>query len=365
MVTKVAESGRIMSSTGNTAEANRALVAAVLAGKPDAIARFIQEISATVWASCRALSSYDGEARDNFIAIMTQLRETRYAAFRDYDGRSTLNTFAALVVRDLQCRRVVRLFDSEADKAWGAFDQLFGADIRRLINRRLPAGDSDELRRDFYQSVCLALVEQNYRRIRAYSGKGSFSGFILRCIDNIIRDEIRNHVAPRFRLPAAIAKLGDLDSELFKLVVRDRIPGEPELLAQQLRLRLGRNFEAAEIAASLQRMRKHAEQLGHPAQPEKPEISEPSAENQLIAGEDEQLLSAAIDALTQVTQNLRGDERLYLSLILQDNPPPPRELARIMRQPVEEIYALKQRVLKKLRDTVAGHSAVKNWLTPV
>ena len=364
MSTKVAESGRIVSSTGNRVETDRALVMAVLAGKPDAIARFIQEISASVWASCRAFSSYDGEARDSFIAVMAQLRETRYAAFRDYDGRSTLNTFTALVVRDLRCRRVVQLFDSEADKAWRAFEQLFGPDIRRLIHRRLPAGDSDELRRDFYQSVCLALVEQNYRRIRAYSEKGSFSGFILRCIDNIIRDEIRNHVAPRFRLPAAVARLGDLDRELFRLVVRDRIPGEPELLAQQLRLRLSRNFEAREIDAALQRVRKHAKEFSCAEQPAE-SLSEPSTENRLIEAEDEELLSAAIDALTQIVQVLPDDERLYLGLILQENPPPPRELARIMRRPVEEIYALKQRVLKKLRDTVAGHSAVKNWLTPV
>jgi RNA polymerase primary sigma factor len=354
------------SSTGNTADKDRALVAAILAGKPDAIARFIQEVSGTVWASCRALSRYEGEARDSFIAIMAQLRDSGFAAFRDYDGRSTLKTFAALVVRDLRCRNVVQLFESDTEKAWRLFEQLFGADIRRLINRRLPAAECDELRRDFYQSVCLALIAQNYRRIRSYSGKGSFSGYILRCIDNVVRDEIRDHVAPRFRLPAAIARLGELERELFRLVIRDRIPGETELLAQQLRLRLARDFEPAEIEAALRRVRKHAKNLTLSAEPsEFDQSGEPSPEDRLINAGDEELLSAAVEVLAQAVRSLLEDERLYLMLMLGENPPPPRELARIMRRPVEEIYALKQRVLRKLRDLVSGHSAVKNWLTPV
>ena len=354
------------SSTGNTADNDRALVAAVLAGKPDAIAEFLQEISGTVWANCRALSRYEGEARDNFIAIMAQLRDSGFAAFRDYDGRSTLRTFTALVVRDLQCRNVVQLFESDSEKAWRLFEQLFRADIRRLIQRRLPAAEADELRRDFYQSVCLALITQNYRRIRAYSGKGSFSGYILRCIDNVIRDEIRNHVTPRFRLPAAIAGLGELERELFRLTVRDHIPGETELLAQQLRLRLARDFEPTEIEAALHRVRKHAKNFTPSAEPgEFDQAAEPSPEDRLIRSGDDELLAAAIEVMAQAVRNLPEDERLYLMLMLGENAPPPRELARIMRRPVEEVYALKQRVLRKLHDLISGHSAVKTWLTPV
>jgi len=354
------------SSMGNTADKDRALVAAVLAGKPDAIAQFLQEISGTVWASCRALSRYEGEARDNSIAIIAQLRHSGFAAFREYDGRSTLKTFTALVVRDLQSRNIIRLFDSDTDKAWRLFEQLFGPDVRRLINRRLPDANSDELRQDIYQSVCLALIAQNYRRIRAYNGKGSFCGYVLRCIDNLIRDEIRSHIAPRFRFPAAIARLGELERELFRLIVRDRIPDEAELLAQQLRLRLARDFTPVEIDAALHRVRKHATNFTPSAEPtEFDEVAEPSPEDRLVRSGDDDLLAAAIEILAQAVRTLPEDERLYLMLVLGENAPPPRELARIMRRPVEEVYALKQRVMRKLRDLISGHSAVKNWLTPV
>jgi hypothetical protein len=36
-----------------------------------------------------------------------------------------------------------------------------------------------------------------------------------------------------------------------------------------------------------------------------------------------------------------------------------------MRRPVDDIYAMKQRVLKKLRELICETVAVKNWLTSV
>ncbi len=354
------------SSNGdNTTEKNRALVAAVMAGKPDAIAHFIREISGTIWASCRALSAYEGEARDNFIDVMAQLRASGFAAFRDYDGRSTLKTFTALVVRELYCRKVLQLFDSDPAKAWRIFAQLFEADIR-LINRRLPATASEDNRQDLYQSICVALMDQNYRRLRAYSGKGSFSGFVLRCADNIVRDEIRSGFAPRRRLPVPVARLGELEREVFRLVFWNSVPDRTDLLAQHLHSRFSRDFPSTEIELALTLVRKVAKSLRVSAPPQGIDDSaEPSPEDILIQAREDEQLSAALGALTQAIQILPDDERLYLMLMLRDSPPPPRDLARIMQRPVEDIYAMKQRVLKKLRELICENAAVKNWLTSV
>jgi RNA polymerase primary sigma factor len=354
------------SSDNGCAERDRALVAAALAGAPDAVERFLEQISGTVWAGCRALSGYEGEARDKFLETIAWLRASALAPFREYDGRSSLKTFAALVVRDFHCRKIVGLFERDAAKAWPMLQDFLDADIRRLIRRRVPTPESDETRRDLYQSVCLALVEQDYRRIRAWRGSGSFSGFVLRCVDNILRDEIRTSIAPRRRLPVGIDRLGNLERELFRLVYWEQVPERAELLAQHLRTRIKRDVQRDEIESALARVRqfgvtsKTRADSGSLTEP-----LEPSPEDiHIEAGAGEQLL-AAVHALTQAVGSLPEDERRYLSLVLMDNPPPPRELASIMGRPVQEIYTLKQRVLRRLHRIISEDSAVKDWLSSV
>ena len=97
-----------------------------------------------MWASCRALSGYEGEARDKFLETIAWFRGSALALFREYDGRSSLKTFAALVVRDFHCRKIVGLFERDAAKAWRMLQDFLEADIRRLIRRRAPAPELDE-----------------------------------------------------------------------------------------------------------------------------------------------------------------------------------------------------------------------------
>ena len=96
---------------GGRNKADLDLVAAALTGDTASVSRFISEISPVVWASCRALSSYEGQARDRFIEVMAQFRASGFVSFRDYDGRSTLKTYTALVVRELHCGKLSQLLD--------------------------------------------------------------------------------------------------------------------------------------------------------------------------------------------------------------------------------------------------------------
>lgn len=350
-------------SSGNKADIE--LVAAALTGNTDSITRFITAISGVVWASCLALGSYEGEARDRFIEVMAQLRSSGFAPFRDYDGRSTLTTFTALIVRELHCGKLCALLDSDPMKAWQLFEQLFEKDIKRQIQQRIYSPASDELSRDLYQAVCLAFIDQNYRRIRSYTGKGSFAGYILRCVENIIRDQIRSNVLRRRRLPAEIERLGETERELFKLIAWHGCPERLDVLQQKLQSRFPRDLGLTEIERALGRVRQHIGRALAPANPDEllPVVQSP--EEIAIRANSEDQLSAALGALVQAAGKLADDERTYLDFVLSENPPPARELARLMARPVEEIYALKKRVLRKLREHLLENSAVKQWLASV
>lgn len=350
---------------GGRNKADVDLVAAALTGNTDSVSRFIAEISGVAWASCLALSSYEGEARDSFIEIMAQLRSSGFASFRDYDGRSTLKTFTALVVRELHCGKLHQLLDSNPAKAWRLFEQLFEADIKRQVQQRISSPASEEFSRDLYQAVCLAFIDENYRRIHSYTGKGSFAGYILRCAENIIRDQIRRNILRRRRLPAEIERLGEIEREIFKLIAWYGCPERLDVVQLKLQSRFARDVGLTAIERALDRVRQHIGRAPAPPNPDDLMPAGHSPEEIAIRAASDDQLSAAVGALAQAAGKLSDDERTYLDFVLSENPPPARELAQLLSRPVEEIYALKKRVLRKLREQLSENSAVKQWLASV
>ena len=345
--------------------------AAAASGDPNAIADLMRAISGAVWNVCRLLSSEEAEARKVFLEAMAALSADCLARLRGYDGRSTLETFVALAVREFMAERMLRLINTDPERGWRAFEQLFKPDIERLVRRRLSrTGLLDE--RDAYQEICLALVEGGYRRLKAYQGQGSFAGFVLKSVDRILIDRLRRETSRR-RLPAAVQGMALLDQEVFKLVAWRGLPGRPEALAPLLASRLGAAPELADVAASVLRIRS----LGaHGATPVRlvsldqiEDFDIPGAyspEDDLLRSEEEEQIAAALEVLLKAAESLAEPERLYLTIALSSSEPPPsREIARLMRRPVEDIYKLKQRVLDRLRAIVSKESAIKNWRVSV
>jgi RNA polymerase sigma factor (sigma-70 family) len=288
--------------------ADLARLNAVRSGEGAHAARFVKEISGTVWSACRLLTANEPDARHAFAEAMTALSTDRFARLSAYAGRSTLDTFVALTVRDLMAERMLRLLQSDRTKAWHAFARLFEADIVRLIKKRLP-GFGDDAQRDAYQDICLKLVDDDYRRLKAYGGSGSFAGFVLRTVDHLLIDHVRTIVGRRRPFPKSVS------------------------------------LDHAEGVAS---------------------DHEPSPEQSLIHADDDHRLNAAIEALTEAMNTLPAAERLYLTIVLGDSKTPPaREIARLMQRPVEEIYKLKQRVLQRLREIASTDSKIKTWRTSV
>ena len=99
--------------------------------------------------------------------------------------------YVALVARDLLSERVVKLMAIDVSRGWHAFESFFADEIRRLILRMLPGSAHRQDREDAYQSVCEALLKNDLQRLRAYSGRGSPSGFILQVIENLLIDYVR------------------------------------------------------------------------------------------------------------------------------------------------------------------------------
>jgi RNA polymerase primary sigma factor len=352
---------------------DRSRLAAVRAGDANAVSRFLAEISATVWTASRLLCCDEPEARVAFGEIMAALRANHFARLSAHSGRGTLDTFVALAVRDLLAERMLRILQSDRQNGWRAFERMFQVDMQRLIRRRIPATAQEEARRDAYQDICLSLIENDYRRLKAYSGNGSFAGFVLRMVDRLLIDHLRG-LCPRRRLPASIARLSPLDQEIFRLVAWRRIPQRADLLAPYLAARLGAAPSPAEIDAALGRVGLSAvtaqdgirlvhadDQAREHADP-----AEQTPEERLVAQEEHGRLTAALAVMERAMGNCPPEERLYLTIALGGaEPRPAREIADLMRRPVEDIYKLKQRVIHRLRDALASDDAVKIWRASV
>ena len=185
------------------AESERDLVAAALRGDASATATLTRAVADIVWTACVRVSCDRLAAEATFRDVMGALRADCFARLKGYDGRARLHVFVALVARDLLSERVIKLLALAPDRGWRAFEAFFSDDMRRIILRVLPGNDHRQNWEDAYQSVCEALLRNDLQRLRAYSGRGSPSGFILQVIENLVIDWART-IMPRRRLPAAI-----------------------------------------------------------------------------------------------------------------------------------------------------------------
>jgi len=284
---------------------DRQLIRDLLAAKPQAWERFAARTADTVWTACSLLAG-DG-APGAFAEVMSGLQADGFRRLRPYDGSSRIETFVALVTREILAERLLRLFTTRTESGWRAFEHFFAADIRRIITRRLPGPDREDIRRDAYQDICLALIADDYRRLKAYRGLGSFTGFVLHMVDRLLIDTIRSQSGS-----AAAKATGPLPEW-------EDLPSD-----------------------------------------------HPSPEAALLEQEDQRLLALAAEVLRQAAEALSEAERLYLHIALGSGEPlPAREVARLMCRPVEEVYKLKQRVMTRLRQTLDQHPAVKMWRASV
>ena len=343
----------------------RALVNAVLFGEAGAANHFLEHVSTALWSIVVKLAGDGADGEAAFLHIVASLKADDYARLRGFDGRSRLTTYLSLVVARYSRRPVGGAIQQGPARGVGAILAFFETDIRSRIGRQLPSKLGRAGREDAYQEVCLKLIEDDFRRIRAYGGRGSFTGYILTVVDRILIDLVRREL-PRRRLPAAIARSTPLDQAIYAAVVWEGCPqDDADRLAAALRGRLAQDPTIAEIAESIARLAGIAKLERAPPATEAISLdallgeggalsiseSSPTPEDYLLLFEEEQRRAALVAAVTCGCGEAPADERLYLQILFSATEPlPARGIAKLMGCPVEEVYRLKQRSQKWLKE---------------
>jgi len=352
----------------------RELLAAALRGDAAAAANLTRALADLVWSACLRVSQDKQDAEAAFRDVMTALRANNFARLKGFDGRARFRIYAALVVRDLLTERVLKLLALGAAQGWRSFEAFFSEDMRRIILRNLPGSDHRQNREDAYQSLCEALLKNDLQRLKAYSGRGSPSGFILQVIENLAIDYART-IVPRRRLPAAIQRLSALDQSVFRLIYWERLPPDSKALLPHL-ARDEPRLSPATVADSIAKIRAAlpASYSADAYGPDKMidlsaadeslldgdgDLAVPTPEDNLLGEQQASLLEQALAVVRQALPRLNASERLYLQYALNGHPA--REIARLAGLPVETVHKLAQRVKKQLRDEIGETDAVKKW----
>ena len=342
----------------------RALVNAVLSGEAGAAQKFLEHVSTALWSIVVKLTGDGADGEAAFLRIVASLKADDYARLRGFDGRSRLATYLSLVVRDIFADQLAGQFSRAPHEAWQQFSRYFETDIRSRIGRQWPSKLGRAGREDAYQEVCLKLIEDDFRRIRAYGGRGSFTGYILTVVDRILIDLVRRDM-PRRRLPAAVARSAPLEQAIYEAVAWEGCPPDAGRLAAALRGRLAQDPTAAEVTEAVARLAGivRLERAPPPTEPVSLDAllgeggalsitaSSPTPEDYLLLFEEEQRRAALVAAVNAAAEKLPDDERLYLQILFSANEPlPARGIAKLMGCPVEEVYRLKQRTQKWLKE---------------
>src|SRR6266542_1441427 len=315
------------------------LVAAVVSGDSGAAAHFLDIAGPTLWAVVQKLEGAGPDGQAAFLEIVAALKADGYARLKAFDGRGRLSTYLALVARELLSARLARRLIETPRDAWAAFERFFAADIRRRIAQRFPREAAP--RDDAYQDVCLKLVEDDFSRIRAYDGRGSFIGYVLTIVERILIDRMRRD-APRRRLPAAVARLAALDQQIYIAVVWESCPADGRRLAAVARLEPAAAAGAGTVVP-----------LDALAGTDGLAIADhsPDPEQHLLLAEEAKSRAELLEAVKLAAAGLPVDERCYLQAIFSATEPlPPREIARMLGCPVEEIYRLRQRACRRIEE---------------
>ena len=342
------------------------LVAAVVSGDKEAAARFVDVASAGIWAVVVTLEGEGPEAEAAFLDVIVRLKADGYARLRAFDGRSRLATYLALAARDILAERLARRFVEAPGQVWSRFERFFAAEIRRRVQQRFPRDADTGLREDAYQEICLKLIEDNFRRIRAYSGHGSFVGYVLTVVDRLLIDLIRR-IVPRRKLPAAIARLPPLDQAVYAVIAWDDCPAEfaagGDGLARPLRARAGsrrgRSSDCTYACRGPPRARgrlSHRDGAARRSTPRWQRIrrrrSGAKSRGSAAAGRGGCGARGACRCRAGGGRRATGRGATLSAEILfsATEPSPAREIARRMGCPVEDVYRLKQRAQRWLAD---------------
>jgi RNA polymerase primary sigma factor len=327
------------------------LVEAIIRGEQGAWEEFVHRFSDFVYTLCSSVFA-EGELEREYLGIFRHLQADDFAVLRAFNGRAALSTFLTLRLRELLGRRVLDLFKSDTRRAWEVFQRYFKELLEPLKRRS----------EDLYQDICVELVDNNYRRIVSFDGRGSFTGYMRRVIDNLCLDHRRESEGRR-RVPEPVLRLPALEQEIYRqLYWKGCREGD---LPDILRDATGNLYAPARIEQGLIALRNTPlRQSDQPIQEsslvsadgddEGREIELPDStyapEAVLLDGGQWRVTERRDSALEKAVTGLPTELALYVRLRFYSNPEKsPREIARLMGRPEREIYRIRQQAIAVLK----------------
>jgi RNA polymerase primary sigma factor len=346
----------------NEKTAELALVQAVIRGDPQAWETFVQRYSDLVYSHCSGVFSQP-ELEDEYLQAFRYLQSDDYAILRAFDGRSTFATYLHLKLTELFASRILALFKQDPPRAWEAFQNCFNGLLEPLKKHS----------EDIFQDVCLGLVEDDYRRIVSFDGRGSFAGYIRRVFDNLCSD-MRRKSAGRRRLPEAVQRLPALTQEVYRQLYWHR--SREHDLVDILRDENGNSYARARIEQALHQLRNMPLRQNNSPPRELPlllvdgeggykemEILDAThtPETLLLKAEHQRFEEDYIGLLRLAIANLPAESALYVRLRFYSDPPKsPREMARLMGRSEQEIYRLRRQTMSLLSAALKESRAVQS-----
>ena len=224
---------------------------------------------------------------------------------------------------------------------------------------------------DLYQDVCVQLIDNNYRRILGFDGRGSFAGYIRRVIDNLCLD-LRRQSTGRRRLPEAVRRLPALDQEIYRQLYWNgsRKKDLPDILRDER----GNPYGPERIEQALAQLRNTPlRQIDPPVREialvsvsgdgEERELADSTyaPETLLVDAEEERSDERYYSALREALNSLPTELHLYVRLRFYSNPPKsPKEIARLIGRSEREIYKIRQQAIAVLKMALKKRGAEKN-----
>ncbi len=334
------------------------LVARICAGDQAAAAEFLRLAIPPITLVIEKIEKDQAERKAALLYALAKLKEDDYRRLRAFKGSARLATFLKLTVRELLARRVAATLKDDPNAGWVKFKRIFDQDIRSAVARRFPFDSGTGRWEDLYQDVCEKLIDDDFRRLRKYGGEGSFIGFTLEIVENLLTDIMRRDV-PRQRLPAAVQRLPQLEQDVYKAIAWKGCAPEADRLAEFLRGRdvdpepdavgeaLSRVMEAVTPRKSDGGARPKTVSLdailGGVEEKLKDDRSNTPEEDLLLAEEEDER-EALIATVRRSAASLSAEEKLYLQVVFgSPEKIARREIAQLLGCSVTDVDRLKQK----------------------
>jgi RNA polymerase sigma factor (sigma-70 family) len=159
---------------------------------------FVRTVSDAVWTASLRAAPRRVQAESLFSLLMSRLHADRFSlpARLNASGLASASAFLDREITAHIDRWLIDLLRCEDETAADVLVRVLHADVRAWVQRAVSPGAQLAID-DVVQDVLLALLADRGRRITAYSGSGSFRGFLRTVVVRLVADSARRELGRR------------------------------------------------------------------------------------------------------------------------------------------------------------------------